>query len=411
MKALLFAWVWCAPAFAAAPAGAGLTPPQLEAIVREVSARVEKIRGLKFKTPVSMEVIDGVAVRESFKAKIEAGTIEQAQHAQHAYVQLSLVPSGTDLLRNYLDQAEKDVLGYYDSRSKKLFLLSHVPADEVRSVVAHELTHALEDQYYDFEAVGKKADGDDDRSTAITAVIEGSAMVVMVTLASQEAQGEKFSAKAEQKELNRSARLKAAPSFVQQTVMLPYLLGLSFMLRGRPWTLSDGVPIADVEQAYTNPPRSTTQILHPEQYWWGQWRKQMVPPTLPDMSKVLGAGWSKVLQGSIGELGLAVLTGSKLDVGSMRALLPSSWTHEAAEGTTGDVFQHYTNGTQRVTVLLTRWETVRDADQFDAALKNRGKFFVRYGVNVLVIGGDVDQEKGVALASEAMQGRSFWQQN
>jgi len=400
-----------------APPSDTLTHAELEAIVKDVGAWVEKVRGLKFKTPVSMEIIDGKAAREDFKSKIESGTVEQARHAANAYVHLGLVPPGTDLLRNYLDQAEKDVLGYYDSRSKKLYLLSHVPASEVRGVVAHELTHALEDQHYDFQALGKQADGDDDRATALGAVIEGSATLVMVTYA-RGASGRGAAAAAaanaappqQQKEQKRSARLKGAPSFVQQSVMLPYLLGFSFLLRGKPWMLSEATPNADIAEAYANPPRSTTQILHPERYWWGQWRTQVTAPSLPDLSKVLGKGWSKALQGSIGELGLAVLTGSQLDIGSVRALLPASWTHEAADGNLGDVFQHYVNGEQKATVLLTRWETVRDADQFDRALRSRGRYFLRYGVNVLVVAGDVDADKGLALANAAMQDLSYWPQ-
>jgi hypothetical protein len=393
-----------------------LTPAELEAIVKDVGAWVERCRGLKFKTPVSMEIIDGKAAREDFKSKIESGTIEQARHAQNAYVHLGLVPPGTDLLRNYLDQAEKDVLGYYDSRSKKLYLLSHVSADEVKGVVAHELTHALEDQHYDFQALGKLADGDDDRATALGAVIEGSATLVMVTYArGRSPRGAAAAAAAaaappQQKEQKRGVRLKGAPSFVQQSVMLPYLLGFSFLLRGKPWMLSETTPNADIAEAYANPPRSTTQILHPERYWWGQWRKQVATPSLPDLSKTLGRGWSKALQGSIGELGLAVLTGSQLDIGSPRALLPASWTHDEADGNLGDVFHHYVSGEQKATVLLTRWETVRDADQFDRALRSRGRYFLRYGVNVLVVAGDVDSEKGLALANAAMQDLSYWPQ-
>jgi len=388
------------------PPASELTPEQLQAIVREVSAAVEKIRRLKFKTPVSMEIIDGAAARESFGSKIEAGTIEQARHAQRAYIQLGLVPAGTDLLRNYLDQAETDVLGYYDSRSKKLFLLSHVPAAQVREVVAHELTHALEDQHYDFLEIGKRANGDDDHATAISSVIEGSAMVVMATFARGEPRPARGATETAEKK--RTARLRGAPSFVQQSVMMPYLLGFSFLLRGKPWNFAEGVPVADLTEVYANPPRSTTQILHPEQYWWGKWRKPQPPPGLPDLSKELGPGWSKTLEGSIGELGLAVLTGSRLDVGSPFALLPSRWTQEAASGTAGDVFHHYVNGEQGATALLTRWETLRDAEQFDRALLSRGRHFLRFGANVLVLSGDYEQERAVGMAKAAMQSLSYW---
>jgi coproporphyrinogen III oxidase len=64
------------------------------------------------------------------------------------------------------------------------------------------------------------------------------------------------------------------------------------------------------------------------------------------------------------------------------------------------------NGDRAVTVLLTRWETDHDAEQFDHALLNKGKYFFRYGVNVLVIAGDVG-DKAEAAAVAALQGAKF----
>ena len=80
---------------------------------------------------------------------------------------------------------------------------------------------------------------------------------------------------------------------------MPYTLGFSFLLRGKPWELLfDGVRIEDIDKAYAEPPHSTREILHPEQYWWGAWRKEPPPVVLPDLSKTLGPGWSKATGGS-----------------------------------------------------------------------------------------------------------------
>ena len=123
---------------------------------------------------------------------------------------------------------------------------------------------------------------------------------------------------------------------------------------------------------------------------------------------MLGPGWSKATDGSIGELGLAVLTGSREGIELPWALLPSRWTNDAAEGTAGDVYHHYVNGERRVTVLLTRWETNRDAEQFDRALVNKGKYFFRFGANILVIAGDIG-DRAVEVSKAAFQGAKFWQ--
>ena len=278
--------------------------------------------------------------------------MEDARHTQDAFIQLGLVPPGTDLVRGYLDLAEKDVAGYYESGSRTFFLLDHVSADEAKGVMAHELTHALEDQHYDLAAVKKNAGGNSDHLTAITAVVEGSAMAVMLAYLGREQGEEKATAQLQKTEAKRTERLKVAPSFTQRSLLLPYLLGFSFLLQGKPWEfyLGGGVHAADIDEAYVHPPYSTRQILHPEQYWMGRARYHEQRLTLPDLSTVLGPGWSKAADGSIGELGLAVLTGSRQAIELPWAMLPARWTNEAAVGAVGDVYHHYVNGERRVTV-------------------------------------------------------------
>jgi hypothetical protein len=387
-----------------------LTPAEAEALVREVSAKVEKIRGLKFKTPVSMRIISGAEARADFAADISTADVQEARHTQDAFIQLGLVPPGTDLVRGYLDLAEKDVAGYYESGSRTFFLLDHVSADEAKGVMAHELTHALEDQHYDLKALKKGAGGNSDHATAITAVIEGSAMAVMLAYLGRERGQEKATAELQKTEAQRTERLKVAPSFTQRSLLLPYLLGFSFLLQGKPWEfyLGGGVQAADIDEAYVHPPYSTRQILHPEQYWVGRARYHEQKLTLPDLSGALGPGWAKAAEGSIGELGLAVLTGSRQAIELPWAMLPGRWTNEAAVGAVGDVYHHYVNGERRVTVLLTRWETELDANQFAKALLGRGKFFYRYGVNFLVIAGDIG-DRGEPVGIAALQGTKWWQ--
>lgn len=397
-----------AAAMAQGSTAAQIAPERLEALVREVSASVETLRRLKFKSPVKAQIIAPKAARESFKAKIKPWDVEQAGYTQKAYIHLGLIPPSSDLITGYLDLAERDVLGYYDTETKVLHVLGHVAEEEVKPVIAHELTHALEDQHFDFQAVAKKANGDDDRATAISAIIEGSATALMIAYSTRQARDLDAVSKVEKAESKRAEQLKGAPSFVQQSVILPYILGFTFLLRGSPWLWENGVPTTEIDEAYANPPRSTRQILHPEQYWWGNWRKDPPPLALPDIAKALGPGWKKATEGSIGELGLAVLTGSHLDLTRADALLPSRWTNDAAIGTLGDVYHHYVSGELSVTVLLTRWESMRDAEQFDRALISRGKYFLRYGAHVLVLAGDVDATQGPALASAALQGVSYW---
>ena len=383
-----------------------LTTAQAQGLIREVSATVEQLRHLRFKTPVAVEVVDGAAARKDFEAGIDDAEREEARHTRDAWVQLGLVPAATDLVAAQLDLAEKGVLGYYHSGSKTFRLLSHVAEGELRSVMAHELTHALEDQHYDLAAVQKRA-GNEDQAVAIRAVIEGSAMVSTLGMLRRQGGIGKAREEATRSGQSRAKTVEGAPTFVQMRLLLPYTLGFSFLLRGKPWEfLFDGVRMQDIEQAYTQLPYSTREILHPEQYWGGR-RDAARPLAMPDLSGVLGPGWKQAVASSIGELGLTVITGSHVKTGGFEALLPTRWTTAGATGNVGDVYHHYVNGERKVTVSLTRWETLRDGDEFLKSLRGANKTVYRVGANIVVLVGDFG-DKGQALAADAARGLKYW---
>ena len=390
-----------------AKGGAGsLSAAQAEALVREMSASVERLRRLRFKTPVAVEIVDSAAARKDFESQLDDAEREKARLTRDAWVHIGLVAAGTDLVAAHLDTAEKDVVGYYQSKSKTFRLLSHVSEREVRSVMAHELTHALEDQHYDLESVMKQATNGD-HAVAIKAVIEGSAMVTTLSILRTQGGIGKAKEEAALSSQKRARTVQGKPTFVQMQLLLPYTLGFSFLLRGKPWELLfDGVRIEDIERAYAQPPHSTREVLHPEQYWGGR-RERARSLSLPDLSNVLGPGWSQAVTGAIGELGLTLLTGSQLMNGGFEMLLPTSWETPGASGTAGDAYQHYVNGDRSVTVLLTRWESVRDADEFQRTLRPGRRRLFRFGANLLMLMGDFG-DKGEPLAAECARSVRYW---
>jgi hypothetical protein len=399
-----------ASAQARAKAGAiRLTTAQAEALVREVSATVEQLRRLRFKAPVAVEVVDGATARKDFEKDIDDAARKEAARTRDAWAQLGLVSEKADLVAAQLDLAENDVLGYYQSGSKVFRVLDHVPELEIRSVMAHELTHALEDQHHDLEALQKRATNED-QAVAIRSVIEGSAMVTTLAMMNRQGGIGKAKEEAAKTSQEQAKKVQGAPTFVQMRLLMPYTLGFSFLLRGKPWEwLYDGVRIEDIEQAYAQPPHSTREILHPEQYW-GVRREAARSLALPDLSKALGPGWSQALTGSIGELGLTLLTGSQLKPDSYEILLPTRWITTGATGNAGELYHHYVNGERKVTLLLTRWETLRDADEFQRSLRGANKKLYRLGANMIVLAGDIG-DRGEAVAAEAARNLPYWAGN
>jgi hypothetical protein len=101
------------------------------------------------------------------------------------------------------------------------------------------------------------------------------------------------------------------------------------------------------------------------------------------------------------------MTGTELVTGGFQMLLPTRWTTPGAAGTSGDYYHHYANGEQKLTVLLTRWESVRDADEFQRTLRGARRTAFRFGANLLLMMGDVG-DKGEPLAAESVRSLKYW---
>lgn len=409
---LLATSAWAGAAEKTTWAGTAEKTEDTAALVRSLGPHVERIRGLRFKRPVTVQVVDEAAAREHFKRRAERlWPEEQVKHDQAAYVNLGLITRGTDLMGELLDLLEERVLGYYDPGSDTFFLIEGVSPDAAALVIVHELTHALDDQHFGIDALIEKLRDDDDASTALGAVVEGSGMLVMSAYALEEMQSGRLKPdvllKLQQKEGQQAARLRALPSFFQRSLAAPYALGATFLLRGDMSRLARGVVAADINRAFRHPPSSSEQILHPRKYWdksaLDEDEDEQGGFTLPDLSAMLGKGWSLADQGSLGELMLALFVGaSDPDLTSPEAARPGAWTVPAATGLVRDRYHHYVNGPRNVTVLAAAWDDAAEAQEFQAALRDApGRRSYRYGAGVLIVGGD-REVPDESLASAAL---------
>jgi hypothetical protein len=200
----------------------------------------------------------------------------------------------------------------------------------------------------------------------------------------------------------RTERLNAMPPVMRRQLLGPYLLGLSFLLRGRPSALAEGFPRGDVNAAWERPPRSSEQILHPEKYWDAAKRDAPKRVAIPDPTRALGQGWTRAGSGILGELTIGSLVGAPTpDASAIGAGTPAeSWTSAAASGWGGDRFELWTKGDAAVALLGTVWDTERDAEEFEQALpRDRAGFTARRsGRKVGVVAGDAGEARAALLA-------------
>jgi hypothetical protein len=391
----------------AVQATGSMTAEEVNALAREVSAKVEQIRGARFTRPVSVRVVDPATARAHFHARLlKFWPPDQVRYDQRVYEQLGLLKPGTDLMKTLLDVLEEQAGAYYDPENDTFFVLKGMPRATAPVLMAHELTHALDDQRFNIDGTLAKLKEDDDRATAYSAVVEGTGTVVMSLFMLQEIQAGRLSMDAvkelQKSEAGQAAKLQAAPALIQRSLIAPYQLGQAFLLHGDPAQYASFRP-SDADRAFKDPPQSSEQIIHSEKYWDPARRDAPKIVNLPDLASALGPGWKQVATGTLGELTLAVLAGlGPVDLASTKSAEPQNWTNRAATGWGGDTYQHYVNGQRGLTVLVAVWDTQEDAAEFTTALKPLpGRSVTRHGDTAVVLAGDAP------MAAEALADTVF----
>ena len=216
----------------------------------------------------------------------------------------------------------EQVAGFYDDKTKTVNLLDWIDPDEQKPVLAHELTHALQDQKVDLakwssvgsDDVAKNVQEDnqhiqtDEADTARDAVAEGQAMVVFLDYSMRDtgrtladAPGLLDKLKNSITDTSGSPILARAPLLLQKSLMFPYSEGLGFedavlLKKGR-----DGA----FAQVLATPPSSTSEILHPDDYM----AHAPVPLLrMPDIHPLLDADYEPYDVGVMGEFDVRILT-------------------------------------------------------------------------------------------------------
>lgn len=280
------------------PAGANgetVSPSRIALIER----RVEALRDLRFKHPVPVAVVSPAQARREGLAEYDRSQPPaQRYENEELLMLLGLLPPSADLRQIESDVFGEQVAGYYDPRRERLALVRGAGVDDV--TLAHELTHALEDQHADLGRLGEG--GGDDASTAQQALVEGSATLVMQDYAarwpSKAPLGDALAG------LTQVTGATPLPAYIARTLVFPYFQGEHFVqvLRdadGSGWRLVD---VAEQER----PPQTTAEILDPRRWLRAE---QPVPVSLASAQTAMSElrGWHRVSGSTLGEEDLAAL--------------------------------------------------------------------------------------------------------
>jgi hypothetical protein len=390
------------PSFAASgsteaeDAGDLLTIEDATAMAREIVPQVEQLRGLSFKREVPIKIVDEDDTRKHVLERLgQFQTQEEMVHYQTVYELLGLVPEGLDLVQTMIEVVKEQAGGFYDPESGTFYVLDTIPRAVAPIVIAHELTHALEDQHYglDERLIGVK--GDDDRMLALSAIHEGSATCVMgLFLTRAMMSGEMDTTGLEkffESEQDKAAMLEQLPVVFRRQLLAPYTLGAEFLLRGNMLRLmANGFPVEDVNRAFDDPPSSSEQILHPNKYWDEQQRDEPRPLDLAGAGKTLGKGWRRQMQGTLGELTIGLLVGAPTPSADLQSVQQAAgWTNAAASGWGGDTLELWSKGGREVLLVGTVWDSPADATEFADALGGQDALAWKVsGDAVAIVAGD-----------------------
>ena len=288
---------------------------------------------------------------------LDADTTPAEMHAAEVLLRaFGLAPKDFGYRTFLVKLLTEQVAGYYDPKAQQFYLADWIELDGQKPVMAHELTHALQDQHFNLKRFEKWPKGDSDAELAAHALIEGDATLAMTlymekhplvalafirSLGAQEAASEQF---------------RQAPRALRESLLFPYEEGSTWatqLYKRGGWEM--------VSQAFTKLPQSSEQILHPDKYFSYEAPQKLA---LPDF-KILGPSWKRIDYDVNGEWGCYLI----LD----EFLKNQSESKQATAGWGGDRFALYETGKadEFFIAQLTAWDTPTDAREFFEAYAKR----------------------------------------
>lgn len=363
---------------------------EFERLVDSVAPDVARVTGLEWRQPPRAALRSKEEVRRYLLEKVAAELPPQRLEGMTAsYRLLGLLPDTLDLRKLLVDLYAEQVVGFYDPDSAMLFGVQGADPAQLRLLVAHELTHALQDQYVRLDSIlGMK--NESDRQAAAQAIMEGQAMIVSMQVfapdpAAVTQPGFWEMARGTVREMQGSTPVfRSAPLVLREGLLFPYLDGAEWIVWWENSALADSAPYG------ARLPESSEQILHPARYQAGD----------RPLALRFGADSAGVLyEDTMGELELRILDGQLAGRNTRsESAVPYGWA--------GDRFRTLDTPAGPALVWYLAWDAPRYADRWMSAtgsqLRQRGRAGYRTTVDAVTIGNRAGSR--VVIAPEGWSG-------
>jgi len=325
------------------PPPSSTTTPEFLATADEVLSEMSEITGWKLQGPLKKSIRSRAEIRDYILKQMDDEKDAKERYASaRSGEAFGLFPKNFDLDHFLVDLLTEQIAGLYDPKTHEFYIADWIAPDEQRMVMSHELTHALQDQYFHIDAWVHAARPNDDAELAREAVLEGSAMAGMLDYMLKDkglnlrdipdVDPSLFVG-----DLSDTPMLKKAPPFIKDSLLFPYFSGLSFslgVLRTGGWSGFGAV--------FARAPANTQQVMHPALY-----RANKVPaPLMVDLPEsVPGKGWNKLEENAMGEFGWVEI---------LKQFVDPALAKGVAEGWDGDDYICFEQKDTKRLVLATR---------------------------------------------------------
>ena len=338
---------------------------------QDVLKETSEIRQLSILRPVQSSAQSRAEIERALIKSLDEDTTPAEMHAEEVTLKkLGLAPGDFQYRALMLRVLTEQVAGYYDPKTQQFHLADWIDLDGQKPIMAHELTHALQDQHFNLRRFEHWPKGDSDAELAAHALIEGDATLSMALYVANNPLRALAFLKSLGTTSMASEELDKAPRALRESLLFPYQDGekwVSALYKRGGWN--------DVSQAFTSLPQSTEQILHPEKYFA---HEAPVRVTLPDIAKSVPPalaggsvarqspvlnGWHRIAYDVQGEWGFYLI----ID----QFLKSPTESRRAAAGWGGDRYEVYEGPKGLILIAsLSVWDTENDAREFfDAYVK------------------------------------------
>ena len=300
---------------------ASAKPGTIEAFVPDAMRFVETHRGLKYKQQVKVQHLSDQAFADRIIALQRADHADLDRQARILRA-VGLLPAGVDAEKEEEALLGAGVVGFYDPKTKELEVRGDTATLSVKHVVVHELTHALQDQWFSIDDQGGR--GNDDADAAFSALVEGDAVRI------ENAYISGLSAADRQQLRTQESSAGGVPPGVPR--VLVELLGFPYQV-GPPFTeaVLQAKGQSGLDDAFRTRPASSSQVLHPDRFLSGDAPAKVADPPAD------GAVFD---HGTVGELGYDLLLEDLLRTGA----ITGAQLRSATGGWAGDRYVAWSAG-------------------------------------------------------------------